>query len=86
MITLLAYDPCYKFAYFSDVHNQLKFMYVEGHEIHDSDVKDMSYEIDHEAYVYNIRKFRDDIELAQFVNEEHLNLLRTLIETDDLEE
>lgn len=86
MITLLAYDPCYKFAYFSDVHNQLKFMYVEGHEIHDSDVSDMSRELDNDEYVYDIRKFHDDIELAQFVKEEHLNILRTLIETDDLQE
>lgn len=86
MITLLAYDPCYKFAYFSDANNQLKFLYVEGHEIHDSDVSDMSHELDCDEYIYDIRKFRDDIELAQFVNEAHLNLVRKLVLSDNTEE
>ena len=78
MITLLAYDPLYAFAFYADDAKRIKFMYGEGFEIHDSDQEDMDAELDVEYYTLTNKQFNNETALHEYLMSEHFTAIEKL--------
>ena len=84
MITLLAIDPIFAFAFYADDAKNIKFMYGEGFEIHESNQEDMDAELDIEYYTLTDKQFQDETALHEYVMKEHATAIGKLEDEWDI--